>query len=275
MAGATSGEIFVVGRLAGFANSYNALVQFGNGYGTDYSGDNGGTLWEDFGLADTEAHLAPAGFLELVTRLHVYHSRITPGGLSVMGFNSNTHLKRGGGQPVVFATEPLIGVNTVLEYFPGEIAEIIVFDRTLEPAERARLCRYLNARHSGATTGDPASAVYSLPDLADQDNDGISDAEELTRGSDPAVYSAPSGDLRYVVVSGTGQPRVAGSYLPEPLVIRAVAPDGTPCPFAPVEIDVASGDSLLSATPGDPNPTPSLILKADADGYARIYWKMQ
>lgn len=271
MSGASAGEIFVVGRLAGFGHSYNAIVQFGQGYGTDYSGDNGGVLYDDFGVADLDAHPAPAGFLDLVTRLHVYHGSVTAAGLSSTDFNNIRALRRTD-QPVVFNSAPLIGVNGVAEFFPGEIAEIIVFDRPLEPAERARVFGYLEARYRGRQ--DEASEPYRLPSLADRDFDGVSDVEEIRRGSDPAAYGAAPGDLRYVVVSGTGQERLPGRYFPEPIIVRAVDPEGAPCPYALVEVDVASGEGLLSAKPADPDPSPHLSTHADADGYARIYWKM-
>jgi hypothetical protein len=274
MAGAAEGEIFVVGRLDETAGGYHAVVQFGQGYGTSYGPDQGNDFWEDFGLSDADPHAAPADFGALLRRLHLYQSRVTASGLSVTGFNNIVHLRRVDRQ-VAFSASPLIGTNVVGEFFKGEIAEIIVFDRPLAPVERARLFAYLGARHRGAA--DAATEIadkYRLPELVDHDFDDVSDVEELRRGTDPSAYfsSASAPKLRFI--AGQGQSPTPGQYLPEPIILRATDNNDVPWPFAPVTIDVVGGDGRIATNPQDTNPVSILTLRTDADGLVRVYWKM-
>ena len=76
--------------------------------------------------------------------------------------------------------------NAARDPLDGAIAEILVYDRTLSAAERDDVRDYLYARY--AIPPDPSDSdgdgVADLCDL-DDDDDGLTDAEEQTLGTDP------------------------------------------------------------------------------------------
>jgi chitodextrinase len=153
MAGATSGEMFIVARLQDFSNPYNGLAHFGTGYATVYAED---AVWDDFG---TSALSPYTGFpTAQLTQPHLYDSSITAEGESVLRFNG-VEVGRRSGQVVLFSAYPEIGADQYGEFFKGEIAEVIVYDRVLTDEERTTIARGLNQRYAFVP---PAEAPLNL-----------------------------------------------------------------------------------------------------------------
>ena len=153
MAGATSGEMFIVARLQDFSNPYNGLAHFGTGYATVYAED---AVWDDFG---TSALSPYTGFpTAQLAQPHLYDSSITAEGESVLRFNG-VEVGRRSGQTVLFSAYPEIGADRYGDCFKGDIAEIIVYDRVLTEEERASVAQGLNQKYAFVP---PAEAPLNL-----------------------------------------------------------------------------------------------------------------
>jgi hypothetical protein len=141
MAGATAGELFIVARLKDFANYYNGLAHFGTGYGTIYQPSG---LWNDFGTADLEFY--PRSTDATFTSPHLLNTSISAAGGSILRLNAAETITLTG-QTVSFRTDPALGIDRYSEAFNGDIAEVLVFDRVLTPAERTTLQTYLATKY--------------------------------------------------------------------------------------------------------------------------------
>ena len=141
MAGATAGELFIVARLKDFANTYNGLAHFGTGYGTIYQPSG---LWNDFGTADLEFY--PRSTDATFTSPHLLNTSISATGGSTLRLNAAETITLTG-QTVSFRTDPSLGIDRYSEAFNGDIAEVLVFDRVLTPAERTTLQTYLATKY--------------------------------------------------------------------------------------------------------------------------------
>lgn len=77
--------------------------------------------------------------------------------------------------------------NSSRDPLAGDIAELIVYDRVLTPAERDTVRDYLFTRYGIAPPSEIDTDGDGLPDVCDpdDDNDGLTDAEELILGTDP------------------------------------------------------------------------------------------
>ena len=141
MAGATAGELFIVARLKDFANYYNGLAHFGTGYGTIYQPSG---LWNDFGTADLEFY--PRSTDATFTSPHLLNTSISATGGSTLRLNAAETIALTG-QTVSFRPDPSLGIDRYSEAFNGDIAEVLVFDRVLTPAERTVLQTYLATKY--------------------------------------------------------------------------------------------------------------------------------
>jgi len=141
MASATSGEIFIVNRVD-FSNAFNGLAQFGTGYATVYSD---GTIWDDFGTSDQDGYVISNS--SLLTSFNVYSSSISSDGTSVLRINGKER-RRLLGQSVTFRADPLLGCDYFGEYFKGDVAEVLVYARTLSDFERESVYAYLQSRYA-------------------------------------------------------------------------------------------------------------------------------
>ncbi|MCX6934277.1 MAG: fibronectin type III domain-containing protein [Verrucomicrobia bacterium] len=152
MAGATAGELFIVARLKDFANYYNGLAHFGTGYGTIYQPSG---LWNDFGTADLEFY--PRSTDATFTSPHLLNTSISTSGDSTLRLHAAETITLTG-QTVSFRTDPSLGIDRYSEAFNGDIAEVLVFDRVLTPAERTVVQTYLATKY-GITAAIPNTAT--------------------------------------------------------------------------------------------------------------------
>lgn len=143
MAGATAGDFFVVTsmRIEPWYLSYG-VMHFGGGAGTGYGND--GSVRDDFGTLADASLPAPAN-VDLWAP-HVLHSSISSEGVSTLSFNGVEHAVRPD-QTVFFRPDPVIGGDAFGNGYEGDIAEIIVFDRVLSPAERDQVLQYLGEKY--------------------------------------------------------------------------------------------------------------------------------
>jgi hypothetical protein len=136
MAGATGGEVIAVLRKSPSTN-FVRLWTLGGANGSRYPEGNG-ELYDDFATkAWTGTGPAPGG----LTDFHIYDV----GGDDAqwfMRFDGAVHFQRTTNQ-VAFNGAPKIG-----EYFAGDFAEIIVYQRVLGKAERESVYRYLAKKYA-------------------------------------------------------------------------------------------------------------------------------
>jgi len=158
LSSATEGEIYIVNRLANFDNQYNGLCQFGVQNGVAYSEDNGDLIWEDFGIDDGAPFAGPGS--STLTQVNIYNSSITTAGVSMVRFNG-IPLQTRTASGVVFTSTPLLGNDRYNEHFRGDIAEVIVYNRALTPAERDAVHVYLAAKYAPPGIVVPAPPVLA------------------------------------------------------------------------------------------------------------------
>jgi hypothetical protein len=162
LAGASQGEIFIVNRLADFTNQYNGLCQFGLQNGVAYSetGSSANDIWDDFGINDANPFPGPGSVA--LTRTHVYNANITPlpTAVSTVRFDGRT-LRVRVAQQVDFTATPLLGTDVYAEFFRGDIAEVIVYARSLSQAERDAVMVYLTNKYAPPSISVPATPVLA------------------------------------------------------------------------------------------------------------------
>ena len=117
---------------------------------------------------------------------------------------------------------------------------------------------------------NPSSTADALDDL---DGDGFSNYDEYLLGTDPNEFF---NGVRPTIILEDGdlQFAPANQYLPRPITAAIYKPDGTPWPNAPITISSPDGSGYFSEsnTP-DSVASPTLSVRADANGKAKIYWK--
>ena len=117
--------------------------------------------------------------------------------------------------------------------------------------------------HFPATAGDGTT---------DTDGDGVSDVLEVLNQTDPLDFYNGSPPV-ITVISGAGQQGSPGQYLPQPVVMR-ITKNGTKLVNAPVVIDIAEGTGGISAVAGAAATSPILMLRTDAQGEVRVFWRL-
>ena len=260
MTGATAGEIFIVARLQDFSHTYNGLAGFGTGHGITYAD---GMVWNDFGTADLNQCQSPGS--SVLTQWHVCNASVSASGDSVLGFNGVDTVNRTG-QTISFRSDPVIGSDKLDEYFNGDVAEVIVYDRVLTDLERQAVYFSLVEKYG---VNVPPEATGSF----DRDGDGVSDAQEILAGTDPNdFFNGQSAVL--TLVSGDAQSGTPGAFLPAPVVVRVTKADGTPIANAPVTFDVVGGTGGMAAAPDGTGNASSIFLRTDSQGKAQVYWKL-
>ncbi len=148
MAGATAGEIIAVVKMNPVpANTFNTLWGFGtSGYSSStYNTDRS----EDFGTDQANFH---PGF-PFSSQYHVINVSNSAGAMAER-VNGLVNWQRTGSN-LIFVSNPTIG-----NILNGDIAEIIVYDHALSPAERENIGQYLAAKY--APPGIPVPAKPGL-----------------------------------------------------------------------------------------------------------------
>jgi hypothetical protein len=163
LAGAAGGEIFTVVRAAN-TTSNSALWTFGAGNGEWYLYSNNGDVYSDFGSTAQKNEGVPA---QDITQFHVYEESSQSGlwqswldGIPFYETQTNT---------VSFPGAPYLGKGLV-GYFSGDVAEVIVYNRTLTDAERKSVLAYLDQKYAlvaapPAPTGLQAFALNATTNL--------------------------------------------------------------------------------------------------------------
>jgi hypothetical protein len=345
MADATAGEILVVARLRDSSNPYNGLLHFGTGYGTVYGDD--GEVWDDFGTASLDPLSGPG--VALLTQVHLYDSSISAEGEAVLRFNGMESWRRAA-QGVTFRPDPLIGADRLGEFFMGDVAEVLVYDRVLTAEERLMASAELNDRYAVVAAPDapvilaatavsptrvilawsqpgltpatsyiverktgpegtytviatltgvmtyadaelvsggiylyrvkagyvfgsgPYSADAKVATLLDSDGDGVSDADELVRHTDPQDYYDGQPPV-LTVLSGDAQVGAPGRYLDEPVVVRATRANGAALVNAPLVFDLVNGAGGIALVRGAAARS-SVALRTDGQGVAQVFLQL-
>jgi hypothetical protein len=162
MGTATAGEIFAVLRTVEDAPTGNkGLWRMGPINGGNFTPLAGGNLSEDFG--STAQRLTGTPVFNMSTSFNIYNiaaqtnrwsSRLS----GVLQFDTSINT-------VGFRTDPALGwdtTNTAFDYFDGDIAELIAFNRVLSGAERETVGRYLQSKYALANIAAPATPTGLL-----------------------------------------------------------------------------------------------------------------
>lgn len=255
MEGAGQGEVFMVARLQDFDSPYNAPCQFGTGWGTSYSKDNEessgvGTIWDDFGTSDEVGIDGPGS--DVLLSSHIYNSSIS-GAERLLRFNGQV-FRRGlpDDNPVVeFTDQPIIGANSISEYFHGDIAEVIVYGRQLTEVERVSVYKYLINKYSLSAFSVPEATTLAAYPVSSSSVDlswtvagsqhVVSTLERRTGEADYAVIATLSDLSSYTDINVS--PDIDYTYR-----IKLSSYAGDSAYSAPVAITLASGiDAPTSA----------------------------
>lgn len=220
MTGATAGDIFVIVRNSWTSQPADAcLFSYFGSSGHTYYPLVSGQIRDGFG--STSNYNVSVGSANLA-QTHVYNVSAAANSWTAQLDGSVLHSSTTNTvnfSPAFYS--PIIGAdrngnfNALAEWFKGDVAEIIVYDRILTAIERETVNFYLNQRYQFTTAtftsfnqfaydsdGDGVSnsqeiTLGSNPYNADTDGDGIPDGWEVARGTNPLVADAfadPDGD---------------------------------------------------------------------------------
>ena len=158
MNGASAGEIIAVLRAPYAGTRIDALWHFGAGNGSLYYQ---GSRYDDFGTNFGGNYSSPP--IASLAQFHFYNVSIG-NGTWIERLNGTERLRRTG-QTQVFRGDPLIGKRQgYSEFFRGDIAELLIYDRVLTDGERAiahlNLYRKYDLGHQTLTLL-PAPGLYA------------------------------------------------------------------------------------------------------------------
>ena len=175
MSGATAGEIFLVlrGNQDMPLQAYG-LMSFGGGYESYYPYVDG-VIYENFG---STVRYTVGNPWQPLDNYHVFNVSSQNGDWEarINGLLQYQSLINA----VYFPSSPLLAHNSLYGAFVGDIAEVIIYGRALNPSERTGVEKYLDARY-----------LFPSQDL---DEDGLINAQEEQIGTDPYNWDT-NGDL--------------------------------------------------------------------------------
>jgi len=164
MNGAGAGEVFAVVRTTVASGTTNGLWGWGGGYGSLYPNSDG-TVSEDFGTNTWQSLGQPAANL---TQYNLY-SISSSAAEWTQRFNGLVSYDRAGNM-VSFRAYPTLGADNAygLESFTGDIAEIIVCNTVLTPAQRDTVSAYLGNKYNLYTAPPVPASLVATPLSPDQ-----------------------------------------------------------------------------------------------------------
>jgi len=137
---ATQGEIFLIIRSGG--QGVHRMADFGTSqFGAAYPWLNG-RLYDDFGSTSQYEVGNPPHSL---SQYHIYN--VTSEANNWVVRFDGVEQYRSQNNTVAFNTAPLLG-HCRTEYFLGDIAEVIIYDRGLSPSERRAVETYLGSKYA-------------------------------------------------------------------------------------------------------------------------------
>jgi chitodextrinase len=190
MSGADAGEIIAVLRVGNkeagpYEDKNNQIWNFGRG-GGGYYHDNDPEWatcfhYEHFGLNENTAYDTDVP-VSLVEDYHLY-TVTSDGSRWAMYYNGELHGELEN-EPVIFSDQPTLGGDV----FVGDFAEILIYDRSLSPAEREGVHVYLANKYAlpGAPDPGPGPEPVVLPAPMLQ-------ADAVSSSSVDLSWSVPSG----------------------------------------------------------------------------------
>lgn len=140
MQDARCGQIIAVARIASSPDQLNVLWNLGTGWGSTYKD---ALHFEDFGNPDTNAVSVETA--EQISQYYVYDTSIDADGLLTYRYDGLKLLTKHTGKPQ-FQQFPAIGGYGNGSFY-GDIAEIILYRKTLAPAEQAAVYAYLAKKY--------------------------------------------------------------------------------------------------------------------------------
>jgi alpha-tubulin suppressor-like RCC1 family protein len=167
-----------------------------------------------------------------------------------------------------------------LQYWDGDIVEIIIYDHAVSTVDRQSVENYLNNKYNGDTDGDGMPDLWELGHgldpmvndaSADPDGDGFTNLQEYQNGTDPHDYFNGAA-FTLTISSGDGQQTSPGTWLPQPLTVQVKNAAGTPLFNAPLTFSVTQSGGGLSATSGG-TTTSSLLSRTDSSGTAFAWYQ--
>jgi large repetitive protein len=169
LTGAAQGEVYIVNRLRDWNVDYYGLCFFGTGYAGagfyyDAAIDDLVLAYDSFGLnleLAEEIIEFPGPDSRVFTRPHIYNASVSPSALSLTRLDGRVTCSQQGAE-VAFTNSPKLGTDLETDpwaFFPGDIAEVLVYDHVLTPAERRMLHRYLDEKYALPGIVIPAAPV--------------------------------------------------------------------------------------------------------------------
>jgi len=194
MNGATAGEAFVVLQATQNAPANNrGLWRIGALTGGSFYPLSGGNITEDFGSTIQQMEGAPIVSLNTFNLYNIS----AQAGQWVSLFNGSVQYQTTT-NTVGFRTDPALGWNTTnpsFEYFDGDIAEVIIYGRALNNAERTAIGQYIAGKYNLTNIVPPATPP--VPTVA-------AAAISSTQVSLTWTDSAPTSGTTYSIERQTG-----------------------------------------------------------------------